>query len=193
MGENFISSLLDKRKKSLIYDNGQIPFWVLDETLLSDVMGDENSKWHILTSWKRNGDKTLTQYSRREQGNVNHPEQIIPLDFARNELLKDMKSEQKRGSRFFIGWNSDINFKYKSYNFQWYGTPDYDKRGELDIYLMKKDDEWAYQEKPGYDDKKLNDAENYYCFDAREIRSQTDFKRQLDKLIKQFEDDYDGT
>ena len=104
-----------------------------------------------------------------------------------------MKSEKKRGSRFFIGWNSDINFKYKSYNFQWYGTPDYDKRGELDIYLMKKDDEWAYQEKPGYDDKKLNDAENYYCFDAREIRSQTDFKRQLDKLIKQFEDDYDGT
>lgn len=177
--------------------NGQIPFWVLDETLLSDAMGDDNSKWHILTSWKRDGDKTLTQYSRREQGNVNHPEQIIPLDFTRNEhrneLLKNMKSEQKRGSRYFIGWNSDINFKYKGYNFQWYGTPDYDTRGELDIYLMKRDDECAYQEKPDYDAKKLNDAENYYCFDAREIRSQTDFKIHLDELIKQFEDDYDGT
>lgn len=172
--------------------NAQIPFWVSDETLLFDVLGNDNSKWHILTSWKCNGDRTLTQYSRREQGNVTHPERIIPLDHVRNDLLATMESEQKRGSRFFIGWNSDINFKYRLHNFQWYGTPDYDKRGGRDVYLMKKDDGWAYQKRPGYDER-LKDFENYYCFDARAMQSKSDFEGMLDELIKQFDKDNQAT
>lgn len=175
-------------KDNVVSAKGDVPFWILDETLLSDALCEDNSEWHILTSWKRNGDQTLTRYSRREQGNVTHPEQIIPLDHVRNDLLATMKSEQKRGSRFFIGWNSDINFKYRGHNFQWYGTPDYDD-GHRDVYLMEKDDEWAYQKRPGFDEKFKRDFENYYCFDARTIQSQIDFKRKLDELIKQFDKD----
>ena len=42
----------------------------------------------------------------------------------RNNLLGEFPSIQKRGSCYFIGWETDIKFEYKENEFTWQeGTP----------------------------------------------------------------------
>lgn len=162
--------------------------WIADDTLLSDAIGkdnDTNGQWHIITDWFSRGDKTLTKYSNRIKGNVNYPWQIIPLhEDQRAKLLDGMESDQRRGKCYFIGWKSDINFKYNDHWFQWYGIPDEDK-GEYDIYLLK--DDWVHENDPymrhDEDTTKDGDKRTYYCFEVGAGMTSEMFKEKLDNLV----------
>lgn len=165
------------------------PAWIADDTLLSDAIGkdnDTNGQWHIITDWFSRGDKTLTRYSNRIKGNVNYPWQIIPLhEDLRAKLLDGMESDQRRGKCYFIGWKSDINFKYNYHWFQWYGIPDEDK-GEYDIYLLK--DDWVHENDPymrhDEDTTKDDDKRTYYCFKVGAGMTSEMFKGKLDNLVR---------
>lgn len=165
------------------------PAWIADDTLLSDAIGkdnDTNGQWHIITDWFSRGDKTLTRYSNRIKGNVNYPWQIIPLhEDLRAKLLDGMESDQRRGKCYFIGWKSDINFKYNNHWFQWYGIPDEDK-GEYDIYLLK--DDWVHENDPymrhDEDTTKDDDKRTYYCFKVGAGMTSEMFKGKLDNLVR---------
>ncbi len=165
------------------------PAWIADDALISDAIAkdnDPNGQWHIIADWFRTGnaDISLTRYSRRITGNVNHPRQIIPLcELLRNDLLEGMESDERRGKNYFIGWASNINFKYNGHCFRWYGTP---QDGECDIiYLLKND--WQNDEDPymrhNEDETKNGDQRSYYCFNVDECETDTTFKSKLDKLI----------
>ena len=165
------------------------PAWIADDTLLSDAIGkdnDTNGQWHIITGWFRRGsdDKTLTRYSNRIKGNVNYPWQIIPLcNLLRNQLLVGLESEQRRGKCYFIGWTSNINFRYNGQWFQWYGAPG---DGEFDIYLLKND--WERDSNPYEqhleDPDKQGDERTYYCFKVDAAEKIDSFKNKLNDLIK---------
>lgn len=165
------------------------PAWIADDTLLSDAIGkdnDTNGQWHIITDWFRrcSDDKTLTRYSNRIKGNVNYPWQIIPLcNLLRNQLLVGLESEQRRGKCYFIGWTSNINFRYNGQWFQWYGAPD---DGEFDIYLLKND--WERDSNPDEqhleDPDKQGDERTYYCFKVDAAEKIDSFKNKLNDLIK---------
>ena len=165
------------------------PVWIADDTLLSDAIGkdnDTNGQWHIITDWFRRGsdDKTLTRYSNRIKGNVNYPWQIIPLcNLLRNQLLVGLESEQRRGKCYFIGWTSNINFRYNGQWFQWYGAPG---DGEYDIYLLKND--WKNQSDPyeqhQEDLAQQGDERTYYCFKVEATETKDSFKCKLNDLIK---------
>ncbi len=165
------------------------PVWIADDTLLSDAIGkdnDTNGQWHIITDWFRRGsdDKTLTRYSNRIKGNVNYPWQVIPLcNLLRNQLLVGLESEQRRGECYFIGWTSNINFRYNGQWFQWYGAPG---DGEFDIYLLKND--WERDSNPYEqhleDPDKQGDERTYYCFKVDAAEKIDSFKNKLNDLIK---------
>ena len=165
------------------------PAWIADDTLLSDAIGkdnDTNGQWHIITDWFRRGsdDKTLTRYSNRIKGNVNYPWQIIPLcNLLRNQLLVGLESEQRRGKCYFIGWTSNINFRYNGQWFQWHGAPG---DGEYDIYLLKND--WKNQSDPyeqhQEDLAKQGDERTYYCFKVEATETKDSFKGKLNDLIR---------
>lgn len=171
------------------------PAWIADNTLLScaiekdhDSKGNKDpyAQWHIITDWFRRGsdDKTLTRYSNRIKGNVNYPWQIIPLcNLLRNQLLVGLESEQRRGKCYFIGWTSNINFRYNGQWFQWYGAPG---DGEYDIYLLKND--WKNQSDPyeqhQEDLAKQGDERTYYCFKVETTETKDSFKGKLNDLIK---------
>lgn len=165
------------------------PAWIADDTLISDAIGkdnDTNGQWHIITDWFRRGsdDKTLTRYSNRIKGNVNYPWQIIPLcNLLRNQLLVGLESEQRRGKCYFIGWTSNINFRYNGQWFQWYGAPG---DGKYDIYLLKND--WKNQSDPyeqhQEDLAKQGDERTYYCFKVDAAEKIDGFKNKLNDLIK---------
>ena len=165
------------------------PAWIADDTLLSDAIGkdnDTNGQWHIITDWFRRGsdDKTLTRYSNRIKGNVNYPWQIIPLcNLLRTQLLVGLESEQRRGKCYFIGWTSNINFRYNGQWFQWYGAPG---DGKFDIYLLKND--WERDSNPYEqhleDPDKQGDERTYYCFKVDAAEKIDSFKNKLNDLIK---------
>lgn len=78
----------------------------------------------------------------------------------------------------------DVNFKYNSHFFQWWGTPN---EKELDVYLMEND--WKdYKKRPKPTTDKGTDEDKYYCF-----RVETDnpdiFLKRLDELIEKEEKD----
>lgn len=164
------------------------PDWIADNALISDAIAkdnDPNGQWHIIADWFRKGsdDITLTRYSRRITGNVNHPGQIIPLcKLLRNHLLKGMESDGRRGENYFIGWTSNINFKYNGHCFRWYGTP---QDGECDIYLLQN--EWQNDGDPymrhNEDETKNGDQRTYYCFNVDKEETDIKFKSKLDELI----------
>ena len=165
------------------------PAWIADDTLLSDAIGKDNDttgQWHIITDWFRRGsdDKTLTRYSNRIKGNVNYPWQIIPLcNLLRTQLLVGLESEQRRGKCYFIGWTSNINFRYNGQWFQWYGAPG---DGKFDIYLLKND--WERDSNPYEqhleDPDKQGDERTYYCFKVDAAEKIDSFKNKLNDLIK---------
>ena len=164
------------------------PDWIADNALISDAIAkdnDPNGQWHIIADWFRKGsdDITLTRYSRRITGNVNHPGQIIPLcKLLRNHLLKGMESDGRRGENYFIGWTSNINFKYNGHCFRWYGTP---QDGECVIYLLQN--EWQNDGDPymrhNEDETKNGDQRTYYCFNVDKEETDIKFKSKLDELI----------
>lgn len=79
----------------------------------------------------------------------------------------------------------DINFKYKDYFFQWYGSPN---NAELDIYLMK--DKWSsYKKRPDSTSKVGTDEDVYYCFKVEGDMTSEAFIKELDKLIEQAKQD----
>ena len=129
--------LLDERYQNIVSDiltnnlNGNLSEitkkqWVIDETLIADAMkhdGDADGLWCILYNWN-NCPETLTRYAVRVSGNISHPNQVIPLNMKRNNLLGEFPSIQKRGSCYFIGWETDIKFEYEENEFTWQeGTP----------------------------------------------------------------------
>ena len=146
--------------------------------------------WHLLSNWKHNGDKTLTRYTNRIVGNVNLPNQIIPLSGFTADSLQGMRqacltgemiasSPQLKGSKWLIGWASDIEFQYRAHWFRWLGAPNRDK-GEFDIYLLKDDSLYAKHDK---DQTKKGDEQEYYCFNVVGI---DDFKEKLEELIRTY-------
>lgn len=129
--------LLDERYQNIVSDiltnnlNGNLSEitkkqWVIDETLIADAIehdGDADGLWCILYNWN-NCPETLTRYAVRVSGNISHPNQVIPLNMKRNNLLGEFPSIQKRGSCYFIGWETDIKFEYEENEFTWQeGTP----------------------------------------------------------------------
>lgn len=129
--------LLDKRYQNIVSDiltnnlNRNLSEitekqWIIDETLIADAMkhdGDADGLWCILYNWN-NCPETLTRYAVRVSGNISHPNQVIPLNMKRNNLLGEFTSIQKRGSCYFIGWETDIKFEYEENEFTWQeGTP----------------------------------------------------------------------
>ena len=129
--------LLNERYQNIVSDiltnnlNGNLieitkKQWVIDETLIADAIehdGDADGQWCILYGWN-NCQETLTRYAVRVSGNISHPNQVIPLNMKRNNLLGEFPSIQKRGSCYFIGWETDIKFEYKENEFTWQeGTP----------------------------------------------------------------------
>lgn len=160
------------------------PAWIANDALLSDAIAndnDQNGQWHILANWFSIGDRALTRYARREKGHVLHPERIIPLsDLLRNKLLSGMESDQRRGKCYFIGWTSDINFKYCDHWFRWCGSPD-----EGNVYLLKND--WQSENDPymrhNDDMAKDGDQRTYYCFSVEKNETEAKFKSNLDGLI----------
>lgn len=193
--KSVVSSLLLNivTKENVLPLNSKIPDWVRDEGLLFDAIrndNDQNGQWHILSNWQK-GSAALTRYCKKESRHLTCPHQVIPLDLTRNDLLAGMKSVQRRGTKYFIGWVADIDFEYNGHCFQWLGEPDYSgPRQEQDIYLMyvKADGTWDYQKRKYYKDG-LPDPKNYYCFnvDAHKIRTQKEFLKELVELVQEFE------
>lgn len=137
--------LLDKRYQNIVSDiltnnlNGNLceitkKQWVIDETLIADAIehdGDADGQWRILYDWN-NCQETLTRYAVRVSGNISHPNQVIPLNMKRNNLLGRFTSNQKRGSCYFTGWETDIKFEYEGNEFTWHeGIP-------CQVYLKEK-------------------------------------------------------
>jgi len=154
--------------------------WLEDSKLLSTVLGDSYEQWHILSDWR--GYKVLTQYSYRQPGNVNRPDQIVVLGHIRNEILKTFNVEKKiSDGGFFYGWN--IIFKYNDHYFQWWGDPN-DKK--LDVYLMNSEnnDDWS-ERKEYVNNKNGTDKDKYYCFSFDKNDDASTFKENLKKLIEE--------
>ncbi len=137
--------------------------WITDADLIADAIngdtGSPDGNWHILSNWKYGGDKTLTRYTNRVAGNVNFPNQIIPLSgFADDSLQRKRQdcltgemiasSPQRRGTKWLIGWTSDVEFRYRGHWLRWLGAPNRD-RGEYDICLLK--DNWQNEGDPYMD------------------------------------------
>lgn len=177
--QSIVAQLLQDRltRESAMPDNNKVPDWIRDELLLCEAIEKDKIKdnyygqWHIFTDWWRQGlsDKTLTRYSQRIKSNAIHPEEIIPLDNFRNALLAPMESDQKRGAKYFVGCNTDINFIYKGYRFRWY----YDN-GTSKIYVcmynIQKD---GVPKVYGLQDK----------FEVDENMAEKDFEHRLNGLI----------
>lgn len=138
--------LLDEKYKNIVSDIltnninenlGKITGkkWIIDETLVADAIkhdGNAYGQWCILYDWRSNCPETLTRYAVRVSGHINHPERVIPLNMKRNNLLGEFPSIQKRGSCYFIGWETDIKFEYKGNEFIWHeGIP-------CQVYLKEK-------------------------------------------------------
>lgn len=196
LNADFNSVVSELLQSEITHDNAipnNTPAWIADDTLLSDAIRkdkkdkDTNGQWHVITDWFRCGsdDKTLTRYAHRIKGNVNDPWQIIPLEDQRAKLLDGMESDQRRGKCYFIGWKSDINFKYNYHWFQWHGIPD-ENKGEYDIYLLK--DDWVHENDPymrrDEDTKEKGDKRIYYCFEVEGTETKDSFKDKLNDLIK---------
>lgn len=175
-----------------------LPEWIRDETLIHDAIlgdGDANrdKNWHILENW--HSAKVLTRYSKCESRNIASPWQVIPLlhdDEQSRPLvpfLDGMESPERRGKKYFIGWEKDITFKYSGHWFRWLGAP---KDDECDVYLLEEDSQSGERERPtGIDvanDSEKKDAKNFYCFDVKDINA-VGFQNELDKLIESFEKD----
>lgn len=169
--------------------------WIKDANLIADAIngdaGSPDGTWHILSGWKHDGDRTLTRYTKRVAGNVNYPHQIIPISgFANNSLQTKRQtcltgemiasSPQRRGSKWLIGWESDIEFQYGGHWFRWLGAPNRG-RGEYDIYLLK--DNWKNEEDPymghGEDITKKGDQKLYCCFNVDATENSETFVRKL--------------
>lgn len=169
--------------------------WIKDANLIDDAIngdaGSPDCAWHILSGWKHDGDRTLTRYTNRIAGNVNNPHQIIPISgFADDSLQKKRQtcltgemiasSPQRRGSKWLIGWESDVEFQYNGHWFRWLGAPNRDK-GEYDIYLLK--DNWKNEEDPymghGEDIMKEGDQKLYCCFNVDPTENSKTFVRKL--------------
>ena len=100
------------------------------------------------------------------------PHQIIPLDLLRNDLLAGFTSDQRRGSKYFIGWNKNIDFVYRGCKFQW--RYEGDARDRMFVCLKNGENE------------KVDEAR---CFEVpKEPKmTQEEFKRELDGLINSCE------
>ena len=176
--------------------------WITDADLIADAIngdtGSPDGNWHILSNWKHGGDKTLTRYTNRVAGNVNYPNQIVPISgFPKDSLLNKrqvflsgMKSPQRRGSKWFIGWNSDVNFEFNGYWFRWIGAPNCNE-GAMDIYLLKNmwnDDEQPYAEHRHYRFETLkDDRTDYFCFNVTFGMTPAIFQAELKRLIVVYE------
>ena len=153
-----------------------VPDWIRDKELLAAAIDscfpNIDWKWHIIRGW-RGCARTLTRYSRKESGNVSCPYQIIPLDLPRNDLLAEFKSDQKRGSKYFIGWTENIDFVYRDCKFdrgckfQWrYEGDAHDRR----IFVYLKNGE------------KIDEARRFEVQKGSNM-TQEEFKKELDGLI----------
>ena len=125
--------------------------WIIDETLVADAIkldGNAYGQWCILYDWRNNCHETLTRYAVRVSGNINHPDQVIPLNMKRNNLLGEFHSAQKRGSCYFIGWETDIKFKYTGNEFTWHeGTPCQVYWGDKSFDVQDDDTKESFREK----------------------------------------------
>lgn len=74
----------------------------------------------------------------------------------------------------------DVNFKYNNHIFQWWGNPN-DK--ELDVYLLKENEDYCERQNPTSD--KNTDEDKYFCFRVTKNMSTDDFLKKLDCLIQQ--------
>ena len=173
--------------------------WIKDANLIADAIngdaGSPEGTWHILSGWKHDGDRTLTRYTKRVAGNVNYPHQIIPISgFANNSLQTKRQtcltgemiasSPQRRGSKWLIGWESDIEFQYGGHWFRWLGAPNRG-RGEYDIYLLK--DNWKNEEDPymghGEGITKKGDQKLYCCFNVDATENSETFRKLCNQVV----------
>ena len=139
--------------------------WIDSETLLAEVIKDNDDSWHILTGW-RDCD-VLTKYHRRESGSINYPKEVVPLNHFRNQLLKneEIKVTDCRISNcdYYYGW--DVAFNYFSHAFLW----DSDDK----VYLLNNNEKI----------KVAGDEDECYCFSTIGIVDERDFIETLQCLI----------
>ena len=85
--------------------------------------------------------------------------------------------------RYYKCVDKNVDFKYGSHFFQWYGNPN---QTELDVYLMEND--WAdYKKRSNPTSDKGTDEDKYYCFRVTP-KMEGDislFTEELDRLIKE--------
>ena len=153
--------------------------WIKDEYLLQELLSKYKS-WHILKNW--HGYNVLTRYSQRRSDATSYKE-IVVLNDLRNKLLSHKKIDVSLECKVaktacFYGWN--INFKYNSHFFQWWGNPN-DK--ELDVYLLKENENYCERQNPT--PGKNTDEGKYFCFRVTEHTSTEDFLKKLNCLIQQ--------
>jgi hypothetical protein len=97
-----------------------------------------------------------------------------------SEEIKLQNNELKVPNTNFVTC-FDVNFKYKDYFFQWYGSPN---NAELDIYLMV--DNWTDYKKRINPTKENNtDEDEFFCFKVTPNMSLENFLISLDGLIAQ--------
>ena len=113
----------------------------------------------------------------------NHRNKILSILCDSNRIVVEEGRRFQSGDCKDFFWGLNINFKYKEYFFQWYGTPN---DNELDVYLMEEN--WNnYKERANQTTDKKTDEDTYYCFRVTpEMEKNTDlFTKELDRLIKE--------
>jgi hypothetical protein len=102
-----------------------------------------------------------------------------------NNIVDYCEKNRIENSRYYRCVDKNVDFKYGSYFFRWWGYPNEEK---LDVYLMEND--WAnYKERPNPTSDKGTDEDRYYCFRVtKDMESDTSkFTDALDELIKQLQ------
>ena len=162
-----------------------IPEWIRDKTLLSDAIskdGDLNGEWHVFSSWKKQ--MTLTRYQKR-RSDATVSRQIIPLDHFRNDLLAGMDSEQRRGTKYFIGLTADIDFTYAGYTFRWHRISDHSEDG-FAVCLMKNAETGLEYAKCSREAENCHNDEKCLGFLVNIQENRDNFLKKLDVLIHNY-------
>ena len=181
-----VSSLLENPLSTEnMFSSQTIPEWIRDKTLLSDAIskdGEPNGEWHVFHSW--NNQMTLTRYkNRRRDATVSR--QIIPLDHFRNELLAEMDSEQRRGTKYFIGLAADIDFTYAGYTFRWHRISDHSEE-VFAVCLMKNGGTGLEYARCSREAENCHNNEKCFDFLVNKNEIRDDFVKKLDVLIRNY-------
>lgn len=161
--KSIIHSLLTSNDINIIHGEK----WIDSKTLLAEVIKDKDDSWHILTGWR--DCKVLTKYRRRESGSISYPQEVVPLNHPRNQLLKIeginvMEDNRIKNCDYFYGWN--VSFNYYSHDFLW----DFDNK----VYLLSNNEKI----------KVAGDEDEYYCFATNNIECEKDFIETIQCLIR---------